>query len=113
MSTSSSSGRTLVILDDLRGEIRRLTHRLACEQSRTDPYVEAGVACLEAADSICAAIAERDGSDRLVSDEALQEALRATRAAAAAIRFAMVREADEHRRRGVPRGGGSDQLLGN
>jgi uncharacterized protein CbrC (UPF0167 family) len=103
----------LVILDDLRGEIRRLTHCLTCEQSRTDPYVEAVVACVEAADSICAAIAERDGSDRLVPDEAFQDALRATRAAAVAIRFAMVREADEHRRCGVLRDGGSDQLLGN
>lgn len=113
MSTPSAAGRRLVPLDDLRGEIRRLAGCLTREQARTDPLVDAGVACLEAADSICAAIAERHGAGRLVADEAFQEALCATRAAGVAIRFAMVREADERRRPDAQRDGGRDQLLGN
>ncbi|MGH3915547.1 MAG: hypothetical protein ACRDTC_19385 [Pseudonocardiaceae bacterium] len=61
MSTPSAAARTSTVLDTVRGELRRLADRLVREQAQTDPLVDASVACLEAAESICAAIAERHG----------------------------------------------------
>lgn len=57
----------------------------------SDPLVAACLACLDAADSLCAAL---DAPSPL---EACQEALHATRAATLAIRFALVAEGDRAR----------------
>ncbi|ANN16090.1 hypothetical protein SD37_10850 [Amycolatopsis orientalis] len=70
------------VAGELHTEIRRLSLRLA--DARTDPLVEAGLACLEAAERICAALGERSAAT-----DTCQEALNATRAATSAIRFAL------------------------
>ncbi|MFC3456295.1 hypothetical protein [Amycolatopsis speibonae] len=72
----------MLVAEELHTEIHRLTLRLA--NARTDPLAEAGLACLEAAERICAALAERH-----TTADTCQEALNATRAATLAIKFAM------------------------
>ncbi|OXM43589.1 hypothetical protein [Amycolatopsis alba] len=76
----------MLVAEELHTEIRRLSLRLA--NARADPLVEAGLACLEAAERVCAALGERH-----TAADSCQEALNATRAATLAIRFAMAAEA--------------------
>ncbi|MGW0890101.1 hypothetical protein [Saccharopolyspora sp. NPDC002578] len=82
--------------EEVRDRIRGLAEQLTAVLGRTDPIVEACVACLEAADSVCDAMTRRPDAAALVADE-YRKALHATRAATLAIRAAISLESDRCR----------------
>jgi hypothetical protein len=80
---------------DAQLDIRRLTDGLS--YSGCDPLIDAYLACLEAANSISLAVERRTEDPQAAPDGALQEALFAARAAAAAIKFSLVQQSDSAR----------------